>query len=327
MIDQLTQIKASVSDAPRPATKREALLQLLHELSAIGYEFITATPATHARVVARPERRFAKNLRDVLGWSLPYKHGIIPNKIEHLLKIAGVLDQRADGLSASLIRVSTLDGTLFLHSAFPTLSANSVFFGPDSYRFVNFILQEAQELQSGAHILDYGAGSGVGGISAALHQPDPLLTLADINPDALFLSSINAAFAGIDHAAVKAQSPTQLAHDFGLIVTHPPFMMDEQSRTYRDGGDLFGTRLSLEWSLALCEKLRPGGQVIVHTGASIVDGQDILKRHLTTRLDHRRFAMAYRELDPDIFSEDLDQPAYSQVERIAAIGAVITRHS
>jgi len=35
--------------------------------------------------------------------------------------------------------------------------------------------------------------------------------------------------------------------------------------------------------------------------------------------------MEYRELDPDIFSEDLDQPGYVYVERIAAVGLVIRR--
>jgi hypothetical protein len=29
------------------------------------------------------------------------------------------------------------------------------------------------------------------------------------------------------------------------------------------------------------------------------------------------------EIDPDVFGEELDQPGYGQVERIAAIGAVI----
>jgi hypothetical protein len=33
----------------------------------------------------------------------------------------------------------------------------------------------------------------------------------------------------------------------------------------------------------------------------------------------------YRELDPDVFGEDLDEPAYAQVERIALVGAVIVR--
>jgi hypothetical protein len=37
--------------------------------------------------------------------------------------------------------------------------------------------------------------------------------------------------------------------------------------------------------------------------------------------------LRYRELDPDIFSGELRRAAYADVERIAAVGAVITRPS
>ncbi|KQR82296.1 hypothetical protein ASG07_11625 [Sphingomonas sp. Leaf343] len=42
---------------------------------------------------------------------------------------------------------------------------------------------------------------------AARETGDPHLTLADINPKALFLSSINAEFAGIDHGTMRASRP------------------------------------------------------------------------------------------------------------------------
>jgi hypothetical protein len=35
--------------------------------------------------------------------------------------------------------------------------------------------------------------------------------------------------------------------------------------------------------------------------------------------------MRWRELDPDIFGEELGKPAYDDVERIAAIGAVVEK--
>jgi hypothetical protein len=35
--------------------------------------------------------------------------------------------------------------------------------------------------------------------------------------------------------------------------------------------------------------------------------------------------MSYAEIDPDIFGEELDSPGYEQVERIAAVGAVIEK--
>jgi SAM-dependent methyltransferase len=302
---------------------REALLELLRRLDATGYRFVTPTPATHTRVVSRPDRKLARTLQDVLGWSLPYHPGLLGDDIEDLLDAAGALERREGGLLASGLRVSSVHGALFLHSAFPTLAQDSVFLGPDSYRFADFIVCEAQSLPPGARILDYGCGAGVGGIAAALQQPGTHLALADINPKALRLAAINAQHAGLTAETQQVASPADVDGDFDLIVTHPPFMIDDQSRMYRDGGDLYGTRLSLEWSLALADKLRPGGRVIMHTGASIVDGCDVLATHLEQRVDRSRFTLHYRELDPDIFSEDLDLPGYAKVERIAAVGVVI----
>jgi hypothetical protein len=74
---------------PRPEVHsgppREALLGLLRLLDAEGYDFVTATPSTHRRVMARPELRAARSLRDVLGWSLPVAPGLIDPPIERAL--------------------------------------------------------------------------------------------------------------------------------------------------------------------------------------------------------------------------------------------------
>lgn len=304
---------------------RGALLQLLRMLEGMDYRFVTATPGTHTRVLARDPGRQARSLRDVLGWSLPFAPDVLPRDVLDLLQAAGAMAQRDDGLLASRVRVSSVHDTLFLHSAFPTLAADSVFLGPDSYRFADFIVARMAALDPGARILDYGAGAGVGGISAARHRRGTILTLADINPKALFLSSINAEFAGIEHATVEASTPEAVPGEHDLIVTHPPFMMDDQGRAYRDGGDLYGARLSLDWVVAGSRKLRPGGQLILHTGVSIVDGRDVLLERLTDEFRDSDWSMFYQELDPDIFSEDLEQPAYAEVERIAAVGLVVTR--
>jgi methylase of polypeptide subunit release factors len=316
---------STVSGSPGQDDRPAALLQLLALLRAADYDFVTATPATHARVVARQDRARARTVRDVLGWSLPFALEVLPKPILDLLERADVLTRRDDGLFTANIRVSSVRGALFLHSAYPTLARDSVFLGPDSCRFADLIAQRMGRFAAGARLLDYGAGAGVGGITAALGQRDAVLTLADVNPKALFLSSINAEAAGIDYRTREVGRPRDLDEAFDLIVTHPPFMMDDSARAYRDGGDLFGAQLSLDWVCDGMAMLKPGGTLILHTGVSIVDGRDVLLDALRERVPGAGWQFDYHELDPDIFGDELDQPAYAEVERIAAVGMVLTR--
>lgn len=64
------------------------------------------------------------------------------------------------------MRVSTVHGRLFLHSAFLTDSSDAVFLGPDTYRFADLIAAEIGRAPVN-RLLDLGAGAGVGGILAA----------------------------------------------------------------------------------------------------------------------------------------------------------------
>lgn len=314
-----------ISDTPNDNV-REAYIELLGYLKEIGYRFITPTPATHTRVVGRAGRKEAHSLEDVLGWSLPFDPVILPNEVVDILADANALAEGVDGRMKATVRVSSVHDNLFIHSAFPTDAVDSVFLGPDSYRFADYILAKSRQ-RTGGRILDYGAGAGVGGITAASNWPGSILTLADINPKALYLASVNAQVAGIDHVTVEATSPAELEGGFDLIVTHPPFMMDCDKRTYRDGGDLYGAQLSLDWVLAGLEKLTPNGSLILHTGISIVGGRDLFREQIAAHVNAADWIVDYHELDPDIFSEDLDQPAYAEVDRIAAVGMCITRRT
>ncbi|RHW16457.1 SAM-dependent methyltransferase [Sphingomonas gilva] len=264
-------------------------------------------------------------MRDIFGWSLPFDAALLPAGMFGRLQAGGVIVEGDDGLFASRIRVSRVRDTLFLHSAYPTTAWNSVFLGPDSYRFAELILARMGSLPDGARILDYGAGAGVGGIVAARTQPGSTLTIADINPDALFLAGINAEHADVTAHGVEVTEPTEVEGPYDLVVTHPPFMIDAEKRAYRDGGDLHGARLSLDWAVAAAGKLAPGGRLILHTGVSIVDGEDMLRDRLRDALPGVGLTMEYRELDPDIFGDELDKPAYADVDRIAAVGLCVTR--
>ena len=326
MLTELDLPTTPLPDGPTASDpRRAALLGLLGLLEEVGYDFVTATPNTHARVIGRPGHEIGRSLRDLLGWSLPVAPDALQQPIVAALDEAGLLQRRADGLLAAAVRVSRVYGSLFLHSAYPTTAQDSVFLGPDSYRFADLIVRQKSELPPGAQVLDYAAGAGVGGITAARGQAGVRLTLADINPKALFLSSINAEHAGIAHRTVEAASPADLAGPFDLIVTHPPFMMDGGHRAYRDGGDLYGARLSFDWTLGFLPKLAPGGRFVMHTGVSIVNGRDVLLDALRQAMPATGFRWDYHLLDPDIFGDELDQPPYAEVERIAAIGLTVTR--
>ena len=86
-----------------------------------------------------------------------------------------------------------------------------------------------------------------------------------------------------------------------------------------------GAQLSYDWAIAAARRLRAGGRMLLYTGSAIVEGRDGLREALARDLAPLACDLDYAELDPDIFGEELDLPAYRAVERIAAVGAVITR--
>jgi hypothetical protein len=302
-----------------------ALLALLDALQGAGYSFTAVTPATHARVIARPGRGEARDLRDVFGWSLPFRRALLPPALLEALAAAGALADEGRGLLKSRLRAASLGGTLFLHSAYPTDGANSVFFGPDTYRFADLLRAELPRLAPVRRIADIGAGGGAGGIVAAGLLPGARVTLADVNPGALRLAAANAGHAGVEVELALGAGLEPVAGPVDLVIANPPYMADEADRAYRDGGGLHGAGLSLDWALAAARRLDPGGHMVLYTGSAIVDGRDALRDALGEALPALGCALRYRELDPDVFGEELEQPAYRDVERIAVVAAVIAK--
>ena len=302
------------------------LLALLEALRRHRYGFVTPTMATHRQLLAR-KRTQAETLRDVFGWSLPFRLDLLAPDILDPLREAGMLTARTDGLWASEVRVSSLDDLLFLHSAFPPDAQDAVFFGPDTYRFAAFLKSELAGAAAIPLLVDVGAGSGAGGIVAARAIGVERLVLIDINPRALRLAGVNAAAAGLAAELRHASGLEGLEQRPQVIVANPPFIAGQTGQTYRQGGDMHGARLSLEWALAGAPALAPGGIMLMYTGSAIVDGRDRLFEALSVGLSESGCTLRYRELDPDIFGEELGKPAYvaAGVERIAAVGAVVTR--
>jgi methylase of polypeptide subunit release factors len=303
----------------------EALTRLLNALAAAGYEFIAVTPDTHARVVARKAWQEARDLRGVFGWNLPFQPRLLPPAMLDMLRQAEMLEEAGEGRLKSRIRVASLADTLFLHSSFPTDAEDSVFFGPDTYRFAELLSAEVPRLGPVRRLVDLGAGTGAGGIVAARLLPGARATLVDVNPAALRLARINARHAGVDAELVEGGSLDAVEGAIDLVVANPPYVMDEAERAYRNGGGLHGAQLSLDWALAAARRLDPGGHLLLYTGVAIVDGKDAFKAALERQLPQLGCSLRYREIDPDIFGEELDEPPYREVERIAAVAAVVAK--
>lgn len=306
------------------------LLEIAEWLTRQGYAFTTVTPATHARVNARPGNAVARSLRDVFGWSRPFAPTLLPAQPLAALRAAGLLHQAPGGLLRSGVRFSTLEGRLFGHSAYPTTEDDAVFFGPDTVRFVHLARQELarEPLPEAGVILDVGCGAGPGGIltaeACAVRQPQ--LVLSDINERALQFAAANAVHAGWP-AVRLAQGDLFAAVDgaFDLVLANPPYLNDRSERTYRHGGGRWGEALSARIVREGLPRLAPGGRLVLYTGVAMADGIDPLLQGLQPLLAERGWRWHYRELDPDVFGEELEEPAYAEAERIAAVALVVQR--
>ena len=291
-----------------------ALLELGRALVRAGYHFITPTPETHRRVFARRER--ARGLRDVFGWSRPFARALLSSELFELLVRADAVREHGSDYLAT-VRFASLGASLYVHSAYPTVLPDAVFFGPDSYRFCAFIEREAPRARS---VVDIGCGSGVGGLVAACVAGAERLLLTDVNAQALAYAEVNAALSGRTDATAFVHSDVlaNVTGELDLIVANPPYMRDEAARMYRDGGGHFGEALSVRIVRESLARLAPSGTLLLYTGAAVVDGEDMFWRAIRELVDG--FSHTYRELDPDVFGEELERPGYQDVERIAAVG-------
>jgi methylase of polypeptide subunit release factors len=317
---------------PTLSSGEQALLDLGRLLRDSGYAFVTPTPETHRRVNARPGGARAATLRDAFGWSRPFERDLLPPEMLRLLDRAGALDESGgSGLLKSRVRFSTLGPGLYAHSAYPTVEEDAVFFGPDTYRFVRFLagVLAMRPPQATRCLVDIGCGSGVGGISAARCLPVPprRLVLADISARALSFARVNAALNETEAEAIESDVLAGIEEDAAtdIVVANPPYLVDPARRLYRDGGGALGFDLSVRILREALDRLaRPGGLLILYTGVAITaGGVDPFRAAAERLLGERRVRWSYSEIDPDVFGEELKNPAYAESERIAAVGLVV----
>ncbi|WP_157201454.1 class I SAM-dependent methyltransferase [Massilia sp. Root418] len=317
-----------------------ALVQLGQALRAAGYRFTTVTPATHARVIARDPGAAAACLRGVFGWSRPYAtqpHGAtLPGHVARLIERSGIAVPTPDGEGntgrmRSALRCSTLDGQLYFHSAYPTSEAGSVFFGPDTYRFVRALRCEtAARDRAGekppARIADLCCGAGPAAIVLAGRYPQAEVLAIDINRDALELTQVNAELAGAPNVRVVISDLLgDVEGGFDLITANPPYLLDAAQRSYRHGGGELGEGLAVRIVAAALQRLNPGGVLMLYTGVAITGGEDVLLRRAAPLLNAADCTWRYEEIDPDVFGEELSLPVYAGAERIAAVWLTVCK--
>jgi methylase of polypeptide subunit release factors len=308
---------------------RKALVALGRALQAADYSFVTVTPETHRRVNARAAaagRSSAENIRDVFGWSRPFAPDVLPAPLLALATQAAVVATAGDGLLRSTVRFSSIGERLFVHSAYPTHDAQAVFFGPDTYRFSALIEDELARGPRARRAIDVGCGSGAGGIVASVWSDR--IVLGDINETALEFAAVNAALAGVDTRAelIVSDVLASVSGEFDVVLANPPYLVDPASRAYRHGGGAHGEELAVRIARESLARLASGGRLVLYTGAAIVDGVDTFLRAVEPVCCEAKATLTYRELDPDVFGEEIEQnDAYVAVERIAAVALVATR--
>jgi SAM-dependent methyltransferase len=313
------------------ALAHPALLRLGIALQRDDYAFVTISTPSHRRVNGRPGNELATDARGVFGWNRSFNDQLLDTETMALMREAGIL-QHQDGMYKSALRVSTLEGRLYFHSAFPTREMDAVFFGPDTYRYAQVLQAElAMPGQSQSHMrikraVDIGCGAGPGALTIATLLPQAEVWAVDINPKALALTTVNAGLAGANNVHVAHSDLLRgVDGEFDLIAANPPFMMDADQRIYCHGGGDLGEGLSLDIVDCAAARLAPGGRLVLYTCVAIIDGADPFRERAGRLLDAAGCDWRYREIDPDVFGGELGGDGHEHTDRIAAVALVATR--
>lgn len=304
-------------------SQQQALLYLLNFLKQQDYQFTAITPLSHQRILDRKQNDVNKEitLKDIFGWNLGFKKTDLDPALFSILEEHQLLKIQ-ENLYLSQVRVASLNNALFIHSAFPTIEQDAVFFGPDTYRFAyhlkQYLTSRSDPLKRAVELC---CGTSAAAVSIAKNFPDyDELIVADLNPKALLYSQMNIDFAGLKKIhPVQSDLFANLQGQFDLIFANPPYLIDPHQRQYRHGGDeLDGNALSFRIIKEGIQHLNPQGCIFLYTGVTVTQDGNRFLAHLENLMkQYKNISWSYEEIDPDIFGEELEQPAYQHVDRIA----------
>ena len=304
-------------------SQQQALLYLLNFLKQQDYQFTAITPLSHQRILDRKQNDVNKEitLKDIFGWNLGFKKTDLDPALFSILEEHQLLKFQ-ENLYLSQVRVASLNNALFIHSAFPTIEQDAVFFGPDTYRFAYHLKQYlASRSDPLKRAVELCCGTSAAAVSIAKYFPDyDELIVADLNPKALLYSQMNIDFAGLKKIhPVQSDLFANLQGQFDLIFANPPYLIDPHQRQYRHGGvELDGNALSFRIIKEGIQHLNPRGCIFLYTGVTVTQDGNRFVEHLENLMkQYKNISWSYEEIDPDIFGEELEQPAYQHVDRIA----------
>lgn len=315
---------------PPVKEQHRALVQLGDLLRQQRYRFITVTPQTHNIVNARPENGEARDLVDIFGWNRRFRLAALDDQLISIMKAADILVPDGAAHCRSTVRWSTLGNQLYLHSGYPTDQVGSVYFGPDTYRFVRSLdIHLASHAHPIQRVVEIGCGAGPAAIELAKMLPTAEVLALDINPAALAMAKVNAELAAVSNLAIRHSDLLHAVEgEFDLIIANPPYMADSEHRLYRDGGGQLGSGLSLEIVRTSLPRLAPGGSLLLYTGSAITAVGDILLDQLVRDLQQfPSMHWKYEEVDPDVYGDELLKADYKHAERIAVVQLTVVRRA
>jgi SAM-dependent methyltransferase len=325
-------------------------LTLLHDLQIKGYNHLCPTPETQQWALTKRQKLaggsqlFAKTLQDIWGWSLPVKRDVAENLLSQslvnsLILIEAFRFSKSDPtVLRPQIRVSGLfpfakAPNYYIHSSWPTSSSDSVFFGPESYRFTRYISSVASRIPNCLLAIDVCSGAGVGAFQLARSYPQARVIGLDINKKAIEISKINSrhlfperpSSAQIDMIVSDGFTSVleEVRGQVDVVTINPPFIAGDK-RTYASGGPT-GMELIMRMIGQAREVLRTGGELYGHMAAPCsFDGTDKFREALGAMPGWE--IGAYDVLDVDIFGDEMASPEnYPDIARLASVGLVLKK--
>ena len=283
------------------------LLALGADLRERGFEF---APASVMQVKQNREEPPGAVLTDLFGWGRYLPKRAIPGRLYDLMREAGVICVDEGHRAGSRVRAVTIKGNLLFHTAGPGAKKDAVFVGPDTTRFIG-CLDQKFEADS---IVEIGCGNCAAAIHLAQRYPQARVWGGDVNPLALQLAAVNMRLGEVPNLSLRhSDILSRIPGQFDLIVSNPPFVDDDQARTYRHGGGACGMELPARIVRSALPRLSNQGRLLMYTASPIVNGKHVLSE-LLADVPHTISQIGSGEFD---YLTGL--PNYEGVERVGTV--------